>query len=38
MKDLFSELTPDELGELESTLTKVGKRAAGLVQREAMNV
>ena len=38
MKDLFSELTPDELGELESTLKKVGKRAAGLVQREAMNV
>jgi MarR family 2-MHQ and catechol resistance regulon transcriptional repressor len=38
MKDLFSELTFDELLELESTLKKVGKRAAALVQREATNV
>lgn len=38
MTDLFSELTSDELRELESTLRKVGKRAAALVQREAANV
>ena len=38
MKDLFSELTFDELLEFESTLKKVGKRAAALVQREATNL
>jgi hypothetical protein len=37
MRELFSEMTVDELRELEASLKKVGKRAAALTGAEVAN-
>jgi DNA-binding MarR family transcriptional regulator len=37
MRELFSEMTVDELRELEASLKKVGKRAAALTGTEVAN-